>query len=387
MDTVLNFDENEDELVPPPQSQEEYRYLVSLVSSIGDFPRMEHREQDALMRNLESYECYCQLDQLLRWRILRPERTHSLRLLDYLWLMRVHYLGFENFDVFMEVAKTCVRNLQIPYSTLRMKILDEILGPDNFRDQLRLLRGVISEINDVEQRVLALERVALIVGKKLFLEGEEEVVYSEILQISPTNEKARKFKKLYHFNNMEWNETAEQLRVLADCAENPQERARHKHELAQLYLYNLNQAGAALDVLRPMALQFVETRYTYIEALERLELHEELLSVLNSFERSSHDEIETAQFKFKRGNCLLKMGRAHEAADAYREALQIQPTSLLIHEALVAALIESGATNELRDQLVNLQDVVQLDSSKITLAELVKRAARAADLQNSLERF
>lgn len=387
MDTVLNFSALDDEFIPPPQSQEEYRFLVSLVSSITDFPRMSHQEQDILMRSLETYECYRQLDQLLRWRVARPERTHTQQLADYFWLMRVHHTGLDSFESFIDVAKTSVKSLQIPFSSIRLKIMDEILGTENFREHLLLLRAIVDDLEDVSQKVLALERLALICEKKLFLEGEVEPIYFQILKIAPHNEKARKFRKLQHVHNMEWAEAAEQLKVLAEHTENLQERARHKHELAQLHLYNLNQPGAALEILRPMAIQFPETRHTLIEAFERLELHEELLSALLSFERTSRSPDEAAQFKARRGNGLLKMGRAQEAANVFREALQLQPSSLLIHESLISALLETGATAQLCDQLESLRDVVQLDSSRKMLAELVGRARKVIEIHDTTSKL
>jgi len=387
MDSDLIHQEMDEESAPSPQSQEEYLFLVSMVSSIADFPRMDNREQDLLMQRLEEYECFCQLDQLLRWRAVRPERNHTQQLSDYLWVMRVQYLGLDSFDTFVDVAKTCVRVLQTPFSVIRLRILDEILGPENFRSHLQVLRAVVSELQDVAQKVLALERIALICEKKLFLEGEVEGIYVQILKLAPQNERARKFRKLQHIHNMEWADAAEQLKVLAEHAENPQERARHKHELAQLYLYNLNQAGAAMELLRPMALQYPETRHTLIEALERLEMHEELLSALLSFERTARDAEEAAQFKFKRGNGLLKLGRPDEAAKLYREALRLQPGSLLIHEALVSALLETGATAQLCEQLMSLNEVVQLDSSKKTLTDLIDRTQKIVDLQAATSKF
>jgi hypothetical protein len=387
MDSDFIAREMDEETAPPPQSQEEYLFLVSMVSSIADFPRMSHREQDLLMQNLEQYECYCQLDQLLRWRSVRPDRNHSQQLNDYLWVMRIQYQGLDSFDTFLDVAKNCVKLLQIPFSAIRLRILDEILGPDNFRAHLKVLRIVLPELQDVVQKVMTLERIALICEKKLFLEGEVEGIYAQILKLAPQNEKARKFKKLQHVHNMEWADAAEQLKVLAEHAENLQERARHKHELAQLYLYNLNQAGAAMELLRPMAIQYPETRHTLIEALERLEMHDELLSALISFERTARDADESAQFKFKRGNGLLKLGRAEESVKVYREALRLQPGSLLIHEALVSALLETGVTAQLCEQLMSLNEVVQLDSSKKTLSDLIDRTQKIVDLQGVTSKF
>ncbi|MEY2987223.1 MAG: hypothetical protein RJB13_744, partial [Pseudomonadota bacterium] len=336
-----------------------------------------------LVLNLEKYECYRQMDQLLRWRIGRPDRTHTQQLNDYVWLMKVHYLGLDDFDVFVSVNRDCVERLQIPFSTLRLRVLDEILGPTNYRHHLTLLRGISDSVRDNVQLVLLLERVALICEKKLFLETEVEPTYNLILKISPNNEKARKFKKMQFIHNMEWVEAAEQLKILSEHTRDPQERARHRHELAQLYLYNLNQTGAALELLRPMSIQFPETRHTLIEAYERLEMHEDLLSALTTFERTGRDPDEIAQFKYRRGTILLKMNRQVEAVRVYKEALQLQPTSLMIHEALISALLEMRMTAQLREQLIHLQEVVQLDSSKTLISKLVSRTSRLIEIADS----
>lgn len=370
----------DDESILPPQSPEEYRHLVALVSSIADFPRMHQNEQNVLIRELESYECYRQVDQLLRWRLANPGASRQQLMQDFVWLMRVLYLGLDSFDSFLDVAKQYIRQLQVPFSTIRLHILDEILGTENFKEHAVVLREVLGEVQENSQKVLLLERLALIYEKKLFLETEYEPIYHQILALDKTNEKARKFFKLIHIHNMEWADAAEQLKVLAQHAGSIQERVRYSHELSQLYLYNLNQPGAALELLRPLAMQHPEIRHTLIEAFERLDLVDELLSSLSSFERSSRDVEESGQFKFRRGCALLKVGRTDEAVKALREALQLQPGSLLIHESLISALLELGALDELSDELSRLRDVVNLTSSRSALDELIKRSRQLADL-------
>jgi tetratricopeptide (TPR) repeat protein len=143
----------------------------------------------------------------------------------------------------------------------------------------------------------------------------------------------------------------------------------------------LNQPAAALELLRPLAVVFPETRYSLIEALERLDLLDDLLASLASFERSSRDIEESSQFKYRRGNALLKVGRTEDAVKAFRDALQLQPGSLLIHESLIAAIMELGAVHELENELARLRDAVKLDSSFSTLDELLKRAKVVSDLK------
>jgi len=81
------------------------------------------------------------------------------------------------------------------------------------------------------------------------------------------------------------------------------------------------------------------------------------------------------------------LGRPDEAAKLYREALRLQPGSLLIHEALVSALLETGATAQLCEQLMSLNEVVQLDSSKKTLTDLIDRTQKIVDLQAATSKF
>jgi thioredoxin-like negative regulator of GroEL len=81
------------------------------------------------------------------------------------------------------------------------------------------------------------------------------------------------------------------------------------------------------------------------------------------------------------------MGRAPAAAKVFREALQLQPSSLLIHESLFSALLETGATAQLCDQLESLNDVVQLDSSKKMLAELVERARKVIEIHDTTSKL
>lgn len=378
---AAGFDE---ESLPPPQSQDEYKYLVGMVNSIADFPRMTDSEQNNLVRELEFYECYHQVEKLLRWRLARPDRNQNQLTHDYIWLMRVLYLGIGSFDVFIEVAKAFIRELQVPFSMIRLHILDEILGTENFREHARVLKTVAEDIQDVRQRVLLLERLALLYEKKLFLESEFEPIYHQILKLDKNNQKARKHFKLVHVHNMEWAEAAEQLKVLVQHTDNSQERVRYSHELAQLYLYNLNQPGAALELLRPLADDYPEVRHSLIEAFERLDMVEDLISALINFERTSRDSEETSQFKYRRGNVLLKIGRTEEAVRAFRDSLQLQPDSLLIHESLVSALVELGSLGQLGDALGRLRDAVKLDASRSTLDDLVARTNRLTEINVSI---
>lgn len=381
MDSIATSEAIDEKLIFPPQSRDEYEHLTKLVASLSEYHTMTRDEQNYLIQELESYECYFQVDQLIRWRLAHADASHLELMQDYIWLLKVHYLGLESFTTFVEIAQNFIRELNLPFSSIRQFLLEEILGPENFREQARVLRAVADDVQDVSQKILLLERLALILEKKLFIENEFEALYHRILDIDPNNEKARKFFKLNHMHNMEWPEAAEQLKVLMAHTKNDQERIRYSHELAQLYVYNLNQPGAALEILRPLAGRHPEMRYSLIEALERLDLVDEVLATLQKFESASIDDDEKSQFKFRRGNILLKLGQTSEAIAAFRESLQIQPESLLAHESLISALVDLKRVDEIELELLKLREIAKFDSSRSILNELIERVGHFNHLQ------
>lgn len=363
------------EAIPGPQSVEEFELLVSVGHSVRDFARLMRDEQDALLAKLEAYECHGQVAGLLRWRMEHGIEGDEELFEDALWLLKVQYLGLERLEEFLEVARFAVQRLKLPFSTVRLHMADGILGEENWADQAALYRAVVDNLVDNTQRVMLLERLALIVEKKLFLENEVEPVYRRILEIDPLNVKARRFYKLWYMQAMRWKDVAVQLEALVRASRNAHERTRAAHELAQLHLYNLNNpAETRAILLEYCGNSTLDTRQTLIEALERLELYDELLDVLGAAEEQTRDPSERAGVKLKQGLVSLKAGNPERAVEHLRESIVNNPQLLLAYEALVTALLESGWHGEIIGTLEALRSAVSLDASRATLEELLARA-------------
>src|SRR5688572_3561431 len=109
---------------PQPHSPEEVNLLVGIVRSIPQFPQMIIAEQENLLKQLESYECYTQVASLLEWRINYAVTSESYRFADFIKLMRIQYLGLENFTKFAETAVKCVENLKLSFALTRIHIAE-----------------------------------------------------------------------------------------------------------------------------------------------------------------------------------------------------------------------------------------------------------------------
>ncbi|MCA2960340.1 MAG: tetratricopeptide repeat protein [Silvanigrellales bacterium] len=362
---------------PVPHSVEELELLVAIGHNVRDFSRLTRPEQNGLLSKLEAYECHGQVVTLLRWRMDHGVEGDEELFDDSLWLLRVQFLGLERFDDFLETAKLAVTRLKLPFASVRIHISEAILGNENWPDQASLYRAIVDNFVDNTQKVTLLERLALIYEKKLYLENEVEPVFSRILELDKLNIKARRFYKLWYMQAMRWRDVAEQLEALIEASRNTHERQRAAHELAQLYLYNLNDAARAREILlETCGNSQLDIRQTLMEAQERLELYDELVATLAEAEPLVRDKTELAAVKLKQGLVSMKAGKPERAVECLREGIVNNPQLLLAYEALVTALIDSGKPTEALGVLEELKAAVHLDSSKASLEEMLARARK-----------
>lgn len=365
---------NETENCPAPHSAEELKIVVQLAKDISKFSSMDTKEQQNVLGTLEAYECHMQLAQLLQWRIDTAQPNSESQFADYLKLLSTLYLGLERFDDFLEVSKKCVMNVDISFNQFKLYVAEDILGAENYNEQNQLYRTVLDCFSHSADKVLCLERLSLIYEKKLFLESEVEPVFRKILDIDPYNIKALRFYKLWYTQGMRWKDAAEQLEKIIVASNNPHEKQRSGHELAQIYLYNLNKPQQAKDILlEHCPHSALDTRQTLVDALERLNAWDDLLSCLKDAEKGIENTQELAALKLKQGLVRIKAGRSQDAIADLKECIVHHPQQLLAYEALVTALVNLDKVDELERSLEELQKVVYIDSSKIALNGLIAR--------------
>lgn len=362
-----------------PHSQSELDALLRLVRSVPDFPKMTVEEQDDLIGALLDYECYAQVASLLSWRAQQPIRGSEGALADYCLLMRIQFEGLESFQGFCSVAETAIKRLNLPFSTVRLNIAEEILGPEQFELHALLYQSVAGAMREVKQQVLLLSRLALILEKKLYREADAEPIYRSILKLEPHNIKALRFFRLWYGQGGEWDKAARQLQHLIKAYRNPHEKHRAAHELAQIYLYNLNQPEKARHVLLTDCKDSrLDTRQTLVEALERLGAFEELLECLNEMELATDQNDERAAINLKRGMTFVRLGDLAGSVRALQDSVRIDPENLLAHEALITSLIGVGASAQVQEALDGLADRVSNRESRQKLKDLAASVGQLA---------
>jgi hypothetical protein len=157
---------------PLPETTQEAELLVGIGQRVSLFGTLTRDEQDQLLMALEAYECLGQVVKLLNWRISRFGVSQLGVFSDYLWLMRIHYLGLEDFESYFEVALRGIVALNVPFSVIQVHIAESILGTENYRDQVRLFSKLSDSLASKDVLIPMLERLAIIYEKKLFLDDK-----------------------------------------------------------------------------------------------------------------------------------------------------------------------------------------------------------------------
>lgn len=360
---------------PPPNSVAEVELMFDVARNIPYFSEMTVPEQDDLIRRLQAYECYVQAVTLLQWRLQSGTRGEIQKLDDYVSILRIWHDGCEDLGKFIETAKDCISKLRLSFTTVRVRLVENILGHDNYTAQAKVYRALASSFEDVGQRVLLMERLAFLYEKKLTLNLEVESTYQEILELDPNNLKALRYLKVIAVQSGHWREAARTLEQMVASYSSSFERERAAFELAQIYLYQLNQAKKAKEILTThCANTRIDTSQTYCEALERLNDHDELLTYLSERSLELKDDASRSRVKHKMGIASLKAGKASEAIEHLKSSIELQPTNLMAHETLVSALIDSKRGKELVEELKTLSKNVSQDASLQTINALIQRA-------------
>jgi tetratricopeptide (TPR) repeat protein len=360
--------------VPPPGTQNELSLLVGIGKSISYFHTMSRSEQDESLKILEAYECLGQVVRLLDWRLQQSKSSDSSVLSDYLWMMRISYLGIEDFEKFVEVVVRAIRTLSLPFSIVRIHIAEAILGIENYHDQVKLFSRLEGVFTTRAQLIPMLERLALIYEKKLFLDEKVDDIYRKLLEVDANNVKALRYYKLLYMQSARYLEAAHQLERLIAVLPNPFEKQRAAHELAQICLYNLNDPARSREILETQCSgSLLDTHLTLMEALDRLGAYDDLIVLLQQVLLSTEDNDEKASLHLRISHILFKSGDFAGSVKSARLAVELMPQSFLAHEALLSTFMEMSDTSGVLETLEKLSSMVTLDSSKVELARLVQR--------------
>ena len=327
-----------------------------------------------LLETLEQYECWGPYFRVMK-RLLADPATRQPR--DYVRLARVQNVYLE--DVFA-AAETCVALVDatgVSYQRFSEEVLPQIVEFEDFAAEATILSAVSGRFAAKADHVASLERLCMLYEKKTHNETQLGRVYEKLLEVDPQNVKALRYFKLLYSQSNEWEEVVGILKTLLGCVGHRQELYRTAQELAAIYLYQLDMAEEAINVLETSCADSpLDTSTIQYDAYQRLADWQGCLRVLRQSLLTVDDDLARAVLHFKIGGLHEQLGDLDAALDDFQKAVKLYPQFLDAVEGIINVGVLRQDWRLIQQWLGVLEGKVTDDKLK---AQLRQAQARLAD--------
>ncbi len=331
-----------------------------------------NREQAAThLQVLEDYECW---NPLFRYMDLLLKDPNQRQASDYIKLAQIQSLSLDDAK---QAAATCaklVRDLEVGFTDFRAEIIPILAPNDDFEREALICEAILPLLKQRDDTVACLERLCLIYEKKKYDEERLNQCYEKLISIDPRNVKALRYFKVVHTQNQDWSKVVRVLKALYESLEHVNDRFRIAQELATVYLYQLDAAQAAIEVLdRYCAGSPLDTTTIHYEAYYRLRDWQGCHRVLTKYLAKLTDHQDQAIVFFKLGELEELLDLPEKALNSYRESSRLAPSFLEPVERLIEIYVSRKDWSSILATLQSMQDILKRDALKDRIQEAVDR--------------
>lgn len=338
-------------------------------------------EVERILSTLEAYECWQPYFRLIASKIKQPSRR-SIN--DYICLARIYYRYLEDAKKAGDSCFQMVRDLNIPFVLVRDEVIPQIISEDDYKTEAVLLEAMLPALDEREDTIACLERLCLIYEKKKYDEQRLNNSYEKLVSLDPQNLKALRYFKVIYTQNQEWNRVVRVLRDLYENSRHQNDRFRIAQELATVYLYQLDEPRAAIEVIETLCANSpLDTTTIHYEAFYRLEDWQGCMRVLENYLEKLETPFDKAVILFKIGELESLLGRSDEASERYHQSLKLAPHFLESLENLIEIYIENRDWNGVMNSLEHLKSVVHKEHLKERVDEAIGRLKDGLKLKRS----
>jgi tetratricopeptide (TPR) repeat protein len=361
------------------KNEQELERLVNLGRNIKQYSGLGDLEKDSVIAELFDFECFSQAFSLLKHQLLNSPQDSARSLKTLQKMAYAKLVGLEHEDDFLDVLRFALQKLEPSFETLRFHLVEHVSGAENFFLHVRVYKELSPFFKDTQLKVQCLERLALILEKKLFLEKEVEPVYREIIEIDKYNIKACRFYRVYYSHLLNWPEVAEMLERLLKIFPYKNEKQRTAHELAQVYLYQLGNPEKAEQILKEYCEDsFLDARQTWLDCYEKQSRFDDLANFLEKCSNDEKNLVLSSQLLHRKALVLLRNDKEEEAQKTLLASIEKDPTNLVAYESLAIFLAERKSIDKLLGLLKQLESQLRVENSRNSLQGIINRIEKIA---------
>jgi tetratricopeptide (TPR) repeat protein len=309
---------------------------------------------------LSQHECWTMwLDVLDRHSRAFP----SLEVDDLLAKAGVYLNSFEDFDSVAASLRQILSKSSMNFKAFREQILLKLIDAEEFKTEGKILQAIEESFQSNDDKIEAIERLCYIYEKKVHNEALINRYYEVLLSLDSSNSKALKFFRTLNTQLEDWPAVVNILKQLLHHVKHPQEGFRYAQELAAVYLYQLNEPEAAINILEEYCANSpLDTSTIHYEAYLKLKRLDGCLKVLRSCLLNVEDTSVRAVIHFRIGLLFDELEDLKMARENYQKCIDFEGDFLEAYEGLIGVALKNKDWQEIL-RLFNHISSVLFDST------------------------
>ncbi len=313
--------------------------ITELVTQLNKGALISDSNLEPVLDRLQSYECWSHYFRLLEAQIDNPKKR---QLVYYVRTAQAYAVHLEDIQKAAKICGKLLKDLKLSYWQFRESALHSIIGEHDHEQEAVILQAALPRFRTKQDSVACLERLCLIYEKKKFDETMLNRSYEKLIELDPNNLKALRYFKVVYTQNNQWERVVQVLQSLFQNAKHINDRFRSAQELAAVYLYQLDQAQNAVEVLEQYCVDSPLNTFTiHYEAYYRLLNWEGCLRVLRSHLKKIDGPLNRAVIHLKIGELEEQLDRHQEAESNFLQSLELAPRMLEALENIIEIHLEA----------------------------------------------
>jgi tetratricopeptide (TPR) repeat protein len=330
--------------------------INDLVLQLNKGASIPEQHFEAILEKLQDYECWSLYFRLLEAQIDNPKKR---QLHFYVRTARAYAVHLEDIQRSAKICVKLLKDLRLSYAEFRERALCHIISEQDFESEAIILQAILPRLRTKEDSVACLERLCLIFEKKKYDELQLNRCYERLIDLEPNNLKALRYFKVVYTQNNQWDKVVSVLQSLFQNAKHINDRYRSAQELAAVYLYQLDQAQNAVDIIEKHCADSPLNTFTiHYEAYFRQQNWEGCLKVLRNYLRKIEGNLNKAIIHYKIGELEEQLKRPMDAEESYLKSLELAPRMLEPLENLIEMHLEAHRWDKVLADLGKLYELV-----------------------------
>ena len=351
---------------PNLMSPGDVQSMVAQVMS-GKLPQSPEKTQEHL-KIFRAYECWQPYAKLL-YELVKRSEYRSTDLVARLAYTHIH--GTRDFPLAIKVLKDYLAKTKPTFD----RFLNEVLGHLSVtQQQLAEIAWQLSGSLVKTEEVKCLENISILYEKRLPDGQMLTNTYKKIMTLDNENLRALRFFKNFHTQNQDWERVVEVLTQLQELTPYQEERFRVSHEIAGIYLYQMDRVDDAIDVVERFCSESpLDTSGLLYDAYSSREDWSSCVKILRECLLAAEGDFKRSILHYRLGQLHQKLGHLKDAKSHFETACGLQPFFWEAIEELVHIAISRKDWNSLSELLEDCREKVTFEDQREALNKLLSQ--------------